>query len=80
MASEPAKFPAFLTSWGLMLGTLTYLLQLVSTIRFGACWVASYTSKDYESKKMRPVSVAHQERAIFGSELSLIRARVGNMK
>ena len=34
LASEPTKFPAFLTSWGLMLGTLTYLVQIVVTLRF----------------------------------------------
>ena len=34
MASEPTKFPAFLTSWGLMLGTATYLVQFAVTLRF----------------------------------------------
>jgi hypothetical protein len=34
VSSEILKYPAFLTSWGLMLATITYLVQFINTIRF----------------------------------------------
>ncbi len=33
-SSEPPKYPAFLTSWGLMLATITYFVQFINTLRF----------------------------------------------